>query len=53
VLHREPLSYKKKKAGGVAQAVEHLLRKGKALSSNSSTTKKQKKYNPIPPKINK
>jgi hypothetical protein len=30
-------------AGGVAQVVEHLLRKCKALSSSSSTAKKKKK----------
>jgi CRISPR/Cas system-associated protein Cas7 (RAMP superfamily) len=33
---------KAKRAGGVIKAVEHLLSKCKALSSNPSTTKKKK-----------
>jgi hypothetical protein len=34
----------KKKAGGVAQTVEHLHSNYKALSSNPSTAKKEKDY---------
>jgi hypothetical protein len=34
------------RAGGVAQAIKHLPRKLKTLSSNPSTVKKKKKQTP-------
>jgi hypothetical protein len=36
---------RERRAGGMTQAVEHLPGKFKALSSNPSTTKKEKKKN--------
>jgi hypothetical protein len=43
---QEPISKNpsQKRAGGVAQMVEHLPSKHEALSLNSSTAKKKKKY---------
>jgi hypothetical protein len=39
-LKKQP---KHKKAGGLAQVVEHLVSKHKAVSSNPSITKKEKR----------